>query len=434
MFKLHLITHPTFFEGELAILTEILKHYDILCHIRKPEATEEAYRHFVLSIPEAYYSKIVLHSAYELAKSHSFAGIHYSTAKRKANVLQKDSSIHTSCHSIYEVNDLYLDYCSCFLSPIFDSISKEGYKAGFNTEELQKWLSYSRNRDIIALGGIRADNIVAVQRMGFDGAAVLGTVWGNNPKIEDDFLARIHTLLKSIEQPYVMSIAGFDPSAGAGVLSDVKTMEQHGCYAFGINTANTYQNADDFLGLDWCSHNQIYKQLYPLLDYPIKVIKIGLIESFDFLVELVTYLRQNFPDVFIIWDPILQASSGFDFHSETPMNKELLQMIDLITPNADEYEQLQLCAHTSNNYILLKGGHREAKRGVDTLFHKKESIDIKGVPFDDKKDKHGTGCVLSSAIAANIAFGYNVTDAVTRGKQYVESFINSNNGRLGWHQ
>ncbi len=235
-------------------------------------------------------------------------------------------------------------------------------------------------------------------------------------------------------RPYCLSIAGFDPSGGAGIIADTKVFECLKTYGLGVVSALTYQNDAEFKGIRWCGFSEIKKQVMPLKSYPVKVVKIGLIESLDQLAQTTDLLKNIFPGIFIIWDPIIKASAGFSFHNDISLPERIIENVDLITPNFEEYTQLisevkkeLRCA------ILLKGGHRKEKAGVDTLFYENKSFDIEGEPFKDKKDKHGTGCVLSSAIAAYVAKGESLTSACTKAKLYVERFIKSNNTKLGYH-
>lgn len=235
-------------------------------------------------------------------------------------------------------------------------------------------------------------------------------------------------------RPYCISIAGFDPSAGAGVLADVKTFEQLKCYGFGVSTALTFQNDVAFEGMLWHSLEQIKKQLMPLEKFPVKCIKIGLVENLQVLQEIVHLVNSLFEKPFIVWDPVLQASAGFEFMRDATFNQKGLSGINLITPNNMEYEKMQLGEMKDyQGAILLKGGHRKEKYATDTLFVKNESIDISGEPFENKKDKHGTGCVLSSAIVAYVALGYDQLKACRRAKEYTEKLIKSNSTRLGYH-
>lgn len=233
------------------------------------------------------------------------------------------------------------------------------------------------------------------------------------------------------ERPFVLSIAGFDPSGGAGVLADVKTMEQHQVQGFGITTSITYQTENKFVGLHWLANSILINQLKPLLEqYTIACIKIGLIQNQQ-LIELLKIIPKEIP---IIWDPILNASAGFDFSNQLNENtlKELLPRILLITPNLDEYITLNLENSSSCN-VLLKGGHQKNHRNDELILTNKKRILIEGEEFSKPFSKHGTGCVLSAAIASNIALGNTLANSCQLSKKYVEKILKSNDGLLGFH-
>src|SRR3954465_4317634 len=117
------------------------------------------------------------------------------------------------------------------------------------------------------------------------------------------------------QKPYVLSIAGFDPSAGAGVLADIKTCENNGVYGFGVVSALTWQNDTSFEKVEWIDCYKIIQQVGILLRrFDIKYIKIGLIESVQVLNQLISFLKLRIKDPVIIYDPILKASAGFVFH------------------------------------------------------------------------------------------------------------------------
>lgn len=236
----------------------------------------------------------------------------------------------------------------------------------------------------------------------------------------------------STNKPFVLSIAGFDPSAGAGVLADIKTMEQCGVYGFGVNSANTFQNENEFDGVEWVSFESIQKQLVPLFrKYNIQVVKIGLIENLEILLKVCAFLKAQNATIKIIWDPILSASAGFSFHSNIQQRQldEVLQLVYLITPNQPEYAQLGSLKGVN---VLLKGGHAEKKDDVLVVQSGEEKI-IKGSETV-LKPKHGSGCVLSSAIASYLAFGFSLEDACKQAKRYVETLLASNEGLLGFHK
>ena len=244
----------------------------------------------------------------------------------------------------------------------------------------------------------------------------------------------------SENRPFVLSIAGFDPSAGAGVMADIKTLEQIGVYGFGVNSAQTYQNDEFFDRVEWMSYGRIKMQLDLLFSkFKIDVVKIGLIENYSELKRLVEFLKAKNPDVKIVWDPILKSSSGYAFHSGRILGMDfIMDNISVITPNWDEFERLwegsidELVASDHTCAWLLKGGHREDKTGTDVFIHKGEAIEISGESFHGQS-KHGTGCVLSAAIAGYLAFGNSREEACRLAKKYVEQFILSNPTSLGYH-
>lgn len=235
-----------------------------------------------------------------------------------------------------------------------------------------------------------------------------------------------------LNRPFVLTIAGHDPCGGAGVLADIKVFEHLGLSGLGVVSALTFQNDSEFEGVKWCSLEEIDQQLKPLRKYPVKAVKIGLIESFERLEQVLNLVRTYFPEAYLVWDPILRASAGFEFHSETTFSEGLGKKIDLITPNFEEYTQLQLDKNAAGCAVLLKGGHRQDKLGIDTLFSDGKCFEIQGVEFKEKHDKHGTGCVLSASITGYKALGFSELEACTKGKAIVEKLILSNKSRLGY--
>lgn len=232
-------------------------------------------------------------------------------------------------------------------------------------------------------------------------------------------------------RPYCLSIAGFDPCGGAGVLADIKTFEQLNVYGLGVTTALTFQNDTAFEGLEWCSLEIIENQLAVLQKYPVQVVKIGLIESIEMLDNIIKVVDKHFDRPKIIWDPIVKASAGFNFHNNIKISSFLVERMTLITPNKLEYYKMDV-EFLDDVAILIKGGHT-MKRGTDILKTIERKIEITGEPFDKQIDKHGTGCVLSAAITAFLARSYSLEEACREAKKYTEKFILSNSSNLGFH-
>ncbi|MNU62903.1 Hydroxymethylpyrimidine/phosphomethylpyrimidine kinase [compost metagenome] len=246
-------------------------------------------------------------------------------------------------------------------------------------------------------------------------------------------------------RPIVLSIAGFDPTGGAGVLADVKTFEQHHCLGMAVLTGNTNQTETDFISVHWFEKEHILNQLIPILkNYQISSVKIGIVENLDTLSAILAVVKASFPLVPIVWDPVLSASSGFELHASWNQEvfHQVLKLVSLITPNEHEVKRItrtedeieasfQLAQFTQ---VLLKGGHSSVRLGIDLLFDG-------GVPREIPPKletqscfpKHGSGCILSAAIASNLALGENMLDACQKAKYYIEKRLASNTHLLAYH-
>lgn len=249
----------------------------------------------------------------------------------------------------------------------------------------------------------------------------------------------------SAPRKYVLSIAGFDPSGGAGILADIKTFESNKVYGLGVISANTFQNDTEFKRADWVPAQKMIDQIEILCaKFSFEYVKIGLIENLEALHAVVSHLVSHTPHPNIIWDPIVKSSSGFEFHKEidkTLLENILLQLY-LITPNIPEAlllgtnnDAIENAKHLSKYCnVFLKGGHAEKKVGYDALFLKEGkqfSFRPKGKGI---QPKHGSGCVLSSAITANLAKGENLHRTCLKAKQYTEKFLSSNKTLSGYHK
>lgn len=246
----------------------------------------------------------------------------------------------------------------------------------------------------------------------------------------------------STNRPYVLSIAGFDPSAGAGVLADIKTFEQHQVYGFAINTANTIQTENEFVAIQWTAIDFVLHSIETLFKvYEIKAVKIGIVPSLDYLKSIVFLIKRLSPKTKIVWDTVLKSTTEFDFLNikNQTLLKEILLEIDLITPNYNEMQQLfsdfNIDSKTPPSGIrglLLKGGHHPTEIGTDYLHSQSQFFRLS--PKNAKiYQKHGSGCVLSTAITANLALGQDLLNACKNAKSYTENFLLSNPTQLGYH-
>lgn len=165
------ITYPGFFDTEAEKIVSLLAEGDFWrVHIRKPGASPEAVAALIAAIPEALRSRLSLHDHFHLAGEMRVGGVHLNSRNRKAPDRWRGITSR-SIHSIPEISSVSEDYA--FLSPIFPSISKPGYSADFDREELRRAV----NPKIFALGGVTPERIPELESIGFGGAAMLGSVW-----------------------------------------------------------------------------------------------------------------------------------------------------------------------------------------------------------------------------------------------------------------
>lgn len=248
----------------------------------------------------------------------------------------------------------------------------------------------------------------------------------------------------SENRPFVLTIAGFDPSAGAGVLADAKTFEQLKVYGLAIPTAYTIQTENQFIELDWVAIEKVLFQIELFLkEYKIKAIKIGIVSSLSDLKLIILKIRSIDINIPIIWDTVLKSTTEFSFlEIENKLDLEfILKSIQLITPNHDEVLKLipnTISVKENLNYlrnhtaVLWKGGHKNESKGTDVLLTPNNEISIHPT-LNNCSEKHGSGCVLSSAIAAYLSLDENLEEACRKAKLYTEKILQSNLSKLAYH-
>ena len=233
---------------------------------------------------------------------------------------------------------------------------------------------------------------------------------------------------KPSASPAVLSIAGHDPSAGAGLLADIRTFAEHDVNAIGVCTAITVQNENEFREVHWTQYQLIEKQLEcALVECTPSAIKIGLIESTAVLEQLVCLLRSVAPNAFIVWDPILRASAGYEFHTGAiDLEPEILAQLNLITPNLEEATPLGINTDpylfSQKCPVIVKGGHAKGDRAEDVLYVAGEAHYFSAARLSIAA-RHGSGCVFSAAILANVAHGLALPQACKKAKEYTLAYL-----------
>ena len=183
--KLYLITQPFFFDKEVSLVNEMFACGLEVLHLRKPEAALAEMENFLSKIDAEYLKRISIHSCYDLVGKYGLRGAHLGR-NRSLDLCDFHGKLSFSCHTLEEVivHKPICDYV--FLSPVFDSISKQGYKASFSDEVLAKAKEDGIiDSKVVALGGISLDNVARVGRMGFGGVAVLGGVWQSSEPVRN---------------------------------------------------------------------------------------------------------------------------------------------------------------------------------------------------------------------------------------------------------
>lgn len=198
--KLIVITLPHFYPEEADDITALFRTGLPTLHLRKPQASPQEVEQLLCRIPQAYHPRIVLHDFYQLAEAYPVGGIHLTGRHPQAPAGYK-GSISCSCHTLEEAQRRKADCAYILLSPIFDSISKQGYRAGFSEQQLRQAADKGIiNAKTIALGGVSADKLPYLASLGFGGAAFLGDIWQNyhtaadTPYVVNHFLTLINAL------------------------------------------------------------------------------------------------------------------------------------------------------------------------------------------------------------------------------------------------
>lgn len=237
--------------------------------------------------------------------------------------------------------------------------------------------------------------------------------------------------------PRVLSIAGSDSGGGAGIQADLKTFSALGCYGMTAITALTAQNTQGVRGIHGVPPEFLASQLDAVLeDIGADAVKIGMLHAPE-IVRVVAQAIRKYKLKHVVLDPVMVATSGDRLIAEETVSvlvQELFPLATVITPNLDEAELL--LGHTIGGIpalegaarelqalgaqgVLLKGGHLKGDEVVDLLLQGERAPLRLASPRIASKNVHGTGCTLSSAIAAQLALGHGLEDAVRLARAYI---------------
>ena len=263
------------------------------------------------------------------------------------------------------------------------------------------------------------------------------------------------------DQPTVLTIAGFDPSGGAGIIADIRTFVHFSCRATAAITSLTFQNSQGVFGAAHETAESLRAQILPIVEeFRIDAVKVGMLPTAELVREVAGLIREGQLPAPVV-DPVMQSSSGHRLMEDEAFEvfvTELLPLSRLITPNIPEAEKLagqnivgeedmrQVAARIRElgpRAVLIKGGHLKQGSGVrgqgpgpgssptvregvpeaiDVLDDQGQVETFRG-DWIDGPPVRGTGCMLSSAIAACIAKGMSLTESVSAAKTFVAAEI-----------
>jgi hydroxymethylpyrimidine/phosphomethylpyrimidine kinase len=235
--------------------------------------------------------------------------------------------------------------------------------------------------------------------------------------------------------PVVLSIAGYDPSSGAGITADIKTIAAHGCYGISCISALTVQSTRGVRRVEPVAARTITQTLEELAaDFNVAAIKIGMLGSLGAARAVGAFLKTNRKPP-VVLDPIIHSSSGTALISPRGlrfMRNNMLPLATVITPNLDEaavlagfsvrtHQDMDRVAQALHalgaRAVIITGGHLNSP--VDLLSFDEQSVWLRGKHIKTRST-HGTGCAFSTALSCNLALGRGIEAAARAAKKFVE--------------
>ena len=248
-------------------------------------------------------------------------------------------------------------------------------------------------------------------------------------------------MIKKYKYPAVLTIAGSDSGGGAGIQADLKTFSALGCFGTSAITAITVQNTLGVSGIHSIPPSIVEAQIRAVMD-DIKpsAVKIGMVHSVELAKAIAVALR-DYPQVPVVMDPVMVATSGDKLIEDSTIAvliSELFPLAEVVTPNLDEaqilagmpintLDEMKIAAgkilETGCKSVLLKGGHLKGTRLFDVFMNQVGIEQVYEMPAIDSNNTHGTGCTLSSAIAAFLARQQDLGNAIKNAKEYIHLAI-----------
>jgi hydroxymethylpyrimidine kinase/phosphomethylpyrimidine kinase len=244
---------------------------------------------------------------------------------------------------------------------------------------------------------------------------------------------------ESVTPPVALTVAGFDPSGGAGVVADVRTFAAFGCFPTAAVTSLTYQNTTGVFGAAHQTAEAVRRQVLPVLeDFEVRGAKTGMLPTREIISEVARLFREEKLPAPVV-DPVVRSTSGYDLIDDEALDalkRELLPLARVLTPNLAEAERItglsigdeeamaraaRVMREMGARAVLVKGGHLLG-RALD-LLDDAGDVQVFEAGRVETTSTHGTGCTLAAGIAACLARGLSLPEAVGAAKRFVTDAI-----------
>lgn len=425
---------------------EALKGGVTFLQLREKDLDRDSFKKEALQIQklcQKYHVPFIINDDIELAKEIHADGVHIGQNDceliKAREVLGKDKIIGVSAHNLEEARKAYENGANYLgVGAIFATDTKKD--ASHVSFAVLKDICTNVDIPVVAIGGISDNNMIQLTGSGIAGIAVISAIFAKE-NIEQATKRLKEAVSRLVHQtmPACLTIAGSDSSGGAGIQADIKTMLANRVYAMSAITALTAQNTTGVSSIYEVSDEFLQQQLDSIFTdiYP-EAVKIGMVSSGNLIIaiakKLIEYHARN-----IVVDPVMVATSGAKLISDEAIDtlkQYLLPLATILTPNIPEAEVLSdikithekdmieaasIIGEKYNCAVLVKGGH-SINDANDLLYQKGHYQWFKGKRINNH-NTHGTGCTLSSAIAANLAKGYSLEKSVENAKDYISGAL-----------
>ena len=449
--KLYLVTNRNLSSGRTLeeVVTKAAEGGVTMVQLREKEASTSEFIELALRVKrilKPYNIPLIINDRIDVALAVDADGVHigqsdmpYEVARRLVGANKIIGLSVENMDDLLKANELDVDYIG--ISPVFSTPTKTDTAKPFGIEGLKEAVKLSIH-PTVAIGGMNISTAADVMATGCDGIAVVSAI--SSAADITNAAAELRAIVEHRRKRYhrVLTIAGSDSGGGAGIQADIKAISALGCFATTAITAITAQNTLGVTSVHPIPLNMVGNQIDAVLsDIGTDTIKIGMLHSAE-VVEIVANKIEQYGIKDVVLDPVMVSTSGHRLIEERAvevLKSRLMPLARIITPNIPEAEILagvkitsesqfanvaRLLSNGGQTSVLLKAGHLSGDILTDYLYNAEDGT-ITTLPSAriNTKNTHGTGCTLSSALAAALASGFSLTQAAKIAKHYIEQAI-----------